>query len=69
MSIKVAFTVDGTVAREIFPSGERSYKLGTDGWWYACGDHKGPWVRTPRTEVPERFKEAVYEAHVAHETD
>lgn len=59
MSIKVTNTPEFTIVREIFPSGERAYRLGNDGLWDACPDHKGPWTPVPSDKVPQRIRSAI----------
>lgn len=59
MSIRVANTQLGFVAREIFPCGERAYRYGHNGTWSYCPDHKGPWIVVRPAEVPFRFVDAI----------
>lgn len=63
MSIKVAYTPEGTVIREIWPGGEQSYRLNNTGFWDRCLDHKGPWVQIRHGDVPQSIKDALEEAH------
>jgi hypothetical protein len=41
---KLAITRDGAVVREVFASGEISWRLNRDGTMVRSGNHKGPWV-------------------------
>lgn len=59
MSIRIAQTPFGTIAREIFPCGERAYRLSPLGHWDYCPDHKGPWLGVTASDVPEHIKDAI----------
>lgn len=59
MEIKVTNTPGYTVVRQIFPSGERAYRIGDDGLWEACSGHKGPWVKVRSRDVPQRVRDAI----------
>lgn len=52
MMIRTAETPEGFVVREIFPSGERAYRLHDDGTITYCGNHFGPWVSIDGLDVP-----------------
>lgn len=57
--IKTVRTPEGVVAREIFATGERAWRLANDQRWHACADHKGPWVSVAFDRVPVRVRDAV----------
>ena len=60
MALKIAKTPDGTVIREILPSGEHAYRVTDAGEWHHCADHKGPWLIVPFQDVPKRIRTAAY---------
>jgi hypothetical protein len=64
MSIKVTNTPGFTVVREIFPSGERAYRLGNDGLWEHSPDHKDLWFIIASDKVPQRIRDAVRSAQI-----
>lgn len=59
MSIKIARTPDGVVARDVWPSGEQSFRMGNDHRWQRCLGHKGQWINVAFDRVPVRIRDAV----------
>ena len=56
-TIQVVTTWAGIVVREIFPTGERAWRLNWDGTWDYSPDHKDRWLGV--IEVPQQIADAV----------